>query len=45
MKYFAPVQYPLVAELADLWFHAYVLLAMRELDPAQVEEEPARRAR
>jgi phosphoribosyl-ATP pyrophosphohydrolase/phosphoribosyl-AMP cyclohydrolase len=35
----------LVAELADLWFHAYVLLAARGLDPAQVEDELARRAR
>ena len=34
-----------VAELADLWFHAYVLLAARGLDPAQVEDELARRAR
>ncbi len=35
----------LVAELADLWFHSYVLLAARGLDPAQVEDELARRAR
>jgi phosphoribosyl-ATP pyrophosphohydrolase/phosphoribosyl-AMP cyclohydrolase len=34
----------LVAELADLWFHSYVLLAARGLDPAAVEEELARRA-
>ena len=34
-----------VAELADLWFHAYVLLAARGLDPEQVEDELARRAR
>ena len=35
----------LVAELADLWFHSYVLLAARGLDPAEVENELARRAR
>jgi phosphoribosyl-AMP cyclohydrolase / phosphoribosyl-ATP pyrophosphohydrolase len=35
----------LVAELADLWFHSYILLAARGLDPAAVEEELARRAR
>ena len=35
----------LVEELADLWFHSYVLLAARGLDPAQVEDELARRAR
>jgi phosphoribosyl-ATP pyrophosphohydrolase/phosphoribosyl-AMP cyclohydrolase len=29
----------LVAELADLWFHSYVLLAARGLDPAAVEQE------
>ena len=29
----------LVSELADLWFHSYVLLAARGLDPAAVEEE------
>ncbi len=34
----------LVAELADLWFHSYVLLAARGLDPADVEAELARRA-
>ena len=34
----------LVSELADLWFHSYVLLAARGLDPADVEEELARRA-
>ena len=33
----------LVAELADLWFHCYVLLAARGLDPATVEEELLRR--
>jgi phosphoribosyl-ATP pyrophosphohydrolase len=33
----------LVAELADLWFHSYVLLAARGLDPAAVEDELARR--
>ena len=35
----------LVAELADLWFHSYVLLAARGLDPAAVERELRRRAR
>jgi phosphoribosyl-AMP cyclohydrolase / phosphoribosyl-ATP pyrophosphohydrolase len=35
----------LVEELADLWFHSYVLLAARGLDPAAVEEELARRAK
>jgi phosphoribosyl-ATP pyrophosphohydrolase/phosphoribosyl-AMP cyclohydrolase len=34
-----------VAEVADLWFHSYVLLAARGLDPAQVEEELRRRIR
>jgi phosphoribosyl-ATP pyrophosphohydrolase/phosphoribosyl-AMP cyclohydrolase len=34
----------LVAELADLWFHSYVLLAARGLDPAHIEDELARRA-
>jgi phosphoribosyl-AMP cyclohydrolase / phosphoribosyl-ATP pyrophosphohydrolase len=34
----------LVAELADLWFHTYVLLAARGLDPTDVEDELARRA-
>jgi phosphoribosyl-AMP cyclohydrolase / phosphoribosyl-ATP pyrophosphohydrolase len=34
----------LVAELADLWFHSYVLLAARGLDPAAVEAELRRRA-
>jgi phosphoribosyl-ATP pyrophosphohydrolase len=34
----------LVAELADLWFHSYVLLAARGLDPVVVEDELARRA-
>lgn len=34
-----------VAELADLWFHSYVLLAARGLDPAAVEDELRRRAR
>ena len=33
----------LVDELADLWFHSYVLLAARGLDPARVEEELRRR--
>ncbi|TML89892.1 MAG: bifunctional phosphoribosyl-AMP cyclohydrolase/phosphoribosyl-ATP diphosphatase HisIE [Actinobacteria bacterium] len=35
----------LVAELADLWFHSYVLLAARGLDPAAVERELKRRHR
>ena len=35
----------LISELADLWFHSYVLLAARGLDPAAVENELARRAR
>src|SRR6188474_1772963 len=34
----------LVSELADLWFHSYVLLAARGLDPAAVERELERRA-
>jgi phosphoribosyl-ATP pyrophosphohydrolase/phosphoribosyl-AMP cyclohydrolase len=29
----------LVSELADLWFHSYVLLAARGLDPVAVERE------
>ncbi len=29
----------LVSELADLWFHTYVLLAARRLDPTAVERE------
>jgi phosphoribosyl-ATP pyrophosphohydrolase/phosphoribosyl-AMP cyclohydrolase len=33
-----------VAEVADLWFHSYVLLAARGLDPADVEAELRRRA-
>ena len=32
-----------IEELADLWFHSYVLLAARGLDPAAVEDELARR--
>ena len=35
----------LVEELADLWFHTYVLLAARGLDPAMVEDELSRRVR
>lgn len=35
----------LVEEVADIWFHSYVLLAARGLDPAAVEDELARRAR
>ena len=34
----------LVSEIADLWFHSYVLLAARDLDPALVERELSRRA-
>ena len=34
-----------IEEVADLWFHSYVLLASRGLDPAQVEEELKRRIR
>ena len=33
----------LVEEIADLWFHSYVLLAARGLDPADVEAELVRR--
>ena len=33
----------LVSELADLWFHSYLLLASRGLDPAAVEDELRRR--
>jgi len=33
----------LVEELADLWFHGYVLLAARGLDPSAVESELRRR--
>ncbi|MDH4176576.1 MAG: bifunctional phosphoribosyl-AMP cyclohydrolase/phosphoribosyl-ATP diphosphatase HisIE [Thermoleophilia bacterium] len=33
----------LVSELADLWFHTYVLLAARGLDPTAVENELRRR--
>ena len=33
----------LIEELADLWFHSYVLLAARGLDPAAVEDELRRR--
>ena len=32
-----------IEELADLWFHSYVLLAARGLDPAAVEDELVRR--
>jgi phosphoribosyl-ATP pyrophosphohydrolase/phosphoribosyl-AMP cyclohydrolase len=35
----------LVEELADLWFHSYVLLAARGLDPDDVEAELRRRSR
>jgi phosphoribosyl-ATP pyrophosphohydrolase/phosphoribosyl-AMP cyclohydrolase len=34
----------LVSEVADLWFHSYVLLAARGLDPAHVERELRGRA-
>lgn len=34
----------LTSELADLWFASYVVLAARGLDPADVENELARRA-
>ena len=33
----------LVSELADLWFHSYVLLAARGLSPVDVERELERR--
>jgi len=35
----------LIEEVADLWFHSYVLLASRGLDPAQVEDELKKRIR
>jgi phosphoribosyl-AMP cyclohydrolase / phosphoribosyl-ATP pyrophosphohydrolase len=35
----------LIEELADLWFHSYVLLASRSLDPSAVEDELDRRHR
>jgi phosphoribosyl-ATP pyrophosphohydrolase/phosphoribosyl-AMP cyclohydrolase len=35
----------LIEEIADLWFHTYVLLAARGLDPASVDDELARRRR
>ena len=34
----------LLEEVADLWFHTYVLLAARGLDPSLVEEELVQRA-
>lgn len=34
----------LVSEIADLWFHTYVLLAARGLDPSAVEDELRARA-
>src|SRR5580765_2024377 len=34
-----------VEEVADLWFHSFILLASRGLDPAAVEDELARRRR
>ncbi len=33
----------LIEEVADLWFHSYVLLAARDLDPSAVEDELRRR--
>lgn len=35
----------LIGEIADLWFHTYVLLAARGLDPDDVEAELRRRER
>ena len=35
----------LVEEVADLWFHSFVLLAARGLDPDAVEAELRRRIR
>jgi len=35
----------LVEEIADLWFHSYVLLAARGLDPQRVDDELRRRQR
>jgi len=35
----------LIAEVADLWFHSFLLLAARGLDPGQVEDALRRRAR
>ena len=35
----------LVEELADLWFHSYVLLAARGLQPSAIEDELRRRHR
>src|SRR5262245_6002774 len=34
-----------IEEVADLWFHTYVLLAARGLDPSAVEDELAGRRR
>jgi phosphoribosyl-ATP pyrophosphohydrolase/phosphoribosyl-AMP cyclohydrolase len=34
-----------IEEVADLWFHSYVLLAARGLDPAAVDAELTRRRR
>jgi len=34
-----------IEEVADLWFHSYVLLAARGLDPSAVEDELTRRVR
>jgi len=35
----------IVAEVADLWFHSYALLAARGLGPEDVEAELVRRDR
>ena len=35
----------MIEEVADHWFHTYVLLAVRGLDPSAVEDELARRRR
>jgi phosphoribosyl-ATP pyrophosphohydrolase/phosphoribosyl-AMP cyclohydrolase len=35
----------LIEEIADVWFHSYVLLASRGLDPVRVEDELKRRVR
>lgn len=35
----------LIGEIADLWFHSYVVLASRGLDPDQVDAELRRRER
>ena len=35
----------LIGEIADLWFHSYVVLASRGLDPDDVDAELRRRER